>query len=216
MLPMSIVLVAIAGFSAAQPSAGPSAVPSPPRPAGDAGSWITVGDYPEEALAAHQAGSVGFRVNVDSGGNVTGCAITQSSGAPSLDQATCSLLRQRARFRAARDGAGKAVAGVFASHIQWVYPEIIQKTVVPAAPPPVEVREAVRELQGSSELWVGADGIIKSCERSPAPYANVMAGPDVCVLFPVGARYGPPTLWKGKPIRRKVTIHLIVGEETAR
>ena len=60
--------------------------------------------YPEEARRAGQEGVVNLRVSIDERGNVTGVAITRSSGFPLLDERARSVVAQRWRFRPARRG----------------------------------------------------------------------------------------------------------------
>jgi len=177
---------------------------TPAKPANDPGSWVTMNDYPSDALKQHQEGPVAFSVDVDSAGSVVACRVSQSSGASSLDSATCALLFVRARFEPARDDKGLPVAGVFASRVRWVYPSRVVDSA--GGLKPVEVGVGVRSGTGASELHVNADGVITACDAAPRPYSNVLAPPDVCKIFPVGSRYSAPSLAKGKPVKRKLTI----------
>ena len=192
-----------------------SGAPSVPKPANDPGGWIKIADYPADALAAGQAGTVAFKLDVSAAGNVAGCRIAASSGAASLDTMTCALLFIRARFDPARDAAGNAVAGTFSSRITWVFPPDYQ-TRSGSALTPVELRNGVRDVSGKSVLKVGEDGIITACDPVGSDYDNVMALPDICKIFAVGSRYGPPATVDGKPVKRKVTIGLSVYDVTVR
>jgi protein TonB len=183
---------------------------SPPSPL-NAGQWISLGDYPLEALVLRQQGTVAFRVEVNGAGMVTGCTITQSSGTAVLDSQTCALAFQRARFAAAKDDNGEAAAGTFSSKVQWVLPEGIEN-----APKPIELGDSRREYAGRSVLYVDTQGIITRCQRAPQVYGNVLALPSICDLFPENARYGPPALRRGKPIKRKITLSLEASEEIVR
>ena len=91
----------------------PSPAPEPPSPHGpvpiDAGYWITSDDYPALALQNELQGKVRIELAIDSNGKVSRCTVTQSSGAPLLDETTCELGRTRARFRPARDDLGRPV-----------------------------------------------------------------------------------------------------------
>ncbi len=55
--------------------------------------------YPRRALAAKEEGAVGFKVSLDSKGDVTDCQVTHSSGHPLLDQETCKLITLNAQFK---------------------------------------------------------------------------------------------------------------------
>jgi TonB family protein len=99
-----------------------AAAPAMPHPAGNPQSWVTDDDYPAEALSAGEQGTVGLRLEIDSAGAVTGCAITISSGSARLDARTCELLRARARFRPAMDKHGKPIASSWNSRLSWRLP----------------------------------------------------------------------------------------------
>jgi len=93
------------------------------RPRGDVARWVTTDDYPTTDIRAGNTGTVRFRLAIDSGGRVTGCTVTQSSGHPGLDAATCRNVTRRARFDAASDGMGDRVAGSYDGTIRWVIPQ---------------------------------------------------------------------------------------------
>jgi periplasmic protein TonB len=122
------------------PSAPPPPVAAPPAPRSlppglsrtvrpiNPGEWIQQSDYPIGALANNQSGMVGFRVQVGPEGLVTNCLVTRSSGWPLLDEYTCRLISERARFTAALDTRGRPTAGSYSNRIQWR---------IPVEPPPV-------------------------------------------------------------------------------
>ena len=111
-------------------SASPAEGPEPVNPLA---SYIADVDYPVEALGRRQQGTVRFRLAIDAAGNVTGCTIERSSGAPSLDAASCQLIGQRARFRPARGADGAPVPGTYASSIRWIIPKTQHEPRVEAA-----------------------------------------------------------------------------------
>lgn len=82
-------------------------------------SYIRNYDYPPDALRRRQSGEVRFAVEISSQGQVTSCRIIATSGSPPLDQATCRIMIERARFRPARDASGAAVPDVIESGIRW-------------------------------------------------------------------------------------------------
>ena len=110
---------------------GPIGLPSPmptfdpvlAQPRGDTGRWITDSDYRTSWINRGFEGLAGFRLEIDARGRVSDCAITRSTGHSVLDDATCRLLERRARFDPARDSSGNAVAGSFASSVDWTIPE---------------------------------------------------------------------------------------------
>lgn len=89
----------------APPAPAPKlAPPSPATPKGR-GNSISEDDYPDASRRAEEQGvtRVTYVVGVD--GKVTNCSVTQSSGSPRLDDATCKIIERRFRFNpATRDG----------------------------------------------------------------------------------------------------------------
>lgn len=92
-------------------------------PRGASRSWVTDDDYPPAALRSGAAGTVGYRLDIGADGRVTNCTVTASSGNSLLDDATCSLIKRRARFEPARDDAGNVVAATFSDRFTWRIPQ---------------------------------------------------------------------------------------------
>lgn len=84
----------------------------------DIGSWFSSDDYPAEALKKGVQGKVTFEVDVDPEGKPTACRVSQSSGSPILDKATCDLVLSKGKFQPATLG-GKPVAGTFSKSTFW-------------------------------------------------------------------------------------------------
>jgi TonB family protein len=77
-------------------------------------------DYPGEALDRHQEGGSRFLLLVDEKGSVAGCHVLQPSGVPILDAMGCQVIRQRAKFKPARDPQGKPVRSTVATpEVTW-------------------------------------------------------------------------------------------------
>ncbi len=106
-----------------------SATPPHPTPIA-AATWISTNDYPAAALRQRLAGTVGFQLSVGRDGLVRKCVVTQSSSATSLDEATCSLLRLRARFTPATNEAGLPVLSTYSSKVRWVVPIALPSPVI--------------------------------------------------------------------------------------
>jgi protein TonB len=106
----------------------PPAPPPPPRrvePAharANLASYVSDADYPSSAIRAEQQGTTGFRLTVGTDGRVTACSVTSSSGSSALDDATCRIMRSRARFTPARDDTGNPTTDSVSSRIRWVLP----------------------------------------------------------------------------------------------
>ena len=129
-MPLVIAPLAADGMAA---NAGAAAVPGAGTGAGGAGKGLgsgdggpgtdgggsrarlihgTIGerDYPKDARHDRLGGAVTVRFTVRTDGRATDCAVTRSSGVPSLDAVTCALIVKRFRYEPARDAAGSAVA----------------------------------------------------------------------------------------------------------
>lgn len=92
-----------------------------PVPSSNPGRWVTLADYPPEALAARAQGRVIFTLNVGNDGMPKGCSIVESSGFASLDNATCQLLMVRARFQPV--GAdGYSAKSTYTNSVRWTLP----------------------------------------------------------------------------------------------
>jgi TonB family protein len=108
-------------------------VPSPPPPPAPMGMWalraranlnayFSTDDYPAAALRAYEQGTTGFRLVIGPNGRVTACEVTASSGSAALDQATCRILRSRARYTPARDSRGNPTTGSDFGRVTWRLP----------------------------------------------------------------------------------------------
>jgi TonB family protein len=88
-----------------------------PYPKGNPRNWVTNKDFP--ASAKGESGTTQFSLQVDATGQIIACDILASSGFADLDQATCSLMRERGRFVPATDEFGKPIAGTHVQAIHW-------------------------------------------------------------------------------------------------
>jgi protein TonB len=108
----------------------PPAPPAPPAPvkresARAKGSLIGLfssEDYPNSALSANEQGTTAVQLTIGTDGRVSGCNITSSSGSSSLDNATCNILRRRARFSPAMDSDGHPTTDTYSQRITWRVP----------------------------------------------------------------------------------------------
>jgi len=95
---------------------------------------IRESDYPSAALKARKGGTVRLRFVVAPNGRVSQCTVTGSSGSTALDETTCRLIRNRFRYRPARDFAGRPIAEAIRGEHEWeLGPE----------PPPIEVEPEI-------------------------------------------------------------------------
>jgi periplasmic protein TonB len=103
----------------APPPTIPPVAPSPPQPPppprkvqsaesakGDLRTLFGPDDYPASAQAAGAEGTSQAQITIGTDGRVVGCNIIRSSGNNALDQATCNIIRRRAKYVPARDSNG--------------------------------------------------------------------------------------------------------------
>lgn len=112
-------------ITAPTPPPIPQVVPAPPAPApppaphkvqsavsakGSLTSLFSADDYPAAAQAAGAQGTAQATITIGPDGRVTGCEITRSTGNSSLDQATCNIIRRRAKYVPAKDSNGNSTS----------------------------------------------------------------------------------------------------------
>ncbi|WP_408591191.1 energy transducer TonB [Novosphingobium sp.] len=176
-----------------------AALPRGPTPSGSPGQWVTSNDYPSAALRNEVEGVVGFLLTIGVDGVPSGCEVAQSSASPDLDNQTCLLLMQRARFTPGTDGNGKPAASTYRSSVRWQIPRDIH----------------VEAALFTYSYVVQADGTVSDCKvvrtnGAAAGYGNV-AGDGPCGRL--GQHLAPYLDPTGKPVARRVTTTYSVTVE---
>lgn len=166
-------------------------LPRGPRPKEGPVGWIHAGDYPPLALRNGESGVVGFTLTVDAKGGVTNCVVVASSGSAALDRTTCDLLRVRAQFQPALDGAGKPVAGSYTNRTRWILPPAA------ALPQPGEV---------IFHYVVETDGRQTECRLEKATGAMEERFKQLGSGCPAVRFREPFKDAQGNPVRRRVTL----------
>jgi TonB family protein len=171
------------------------------RPVGNPGEWFVSG-YPVEAMKARVEGRVGFALDVGSDGKPSQCRVVRPSESTLLNEATCAIAMEKARFEPGVDTRH------YSSSVRWTLPP----APAPAPLAPIKLPEVAGSRIGASNVTVNADGIIEKCESLPKPYANVLPPPDICAIYPAGTRFSAPTIRNGHPQRRRVRITISTDE----
>lgn len=83
------------------------------------GNFFKADDYPTDLVDQGVQGTVGVVMNVDDHGQLTNCRIVETSGTPELDEATCGVLRKRAKFNPAVNRDGAAMAALTYWRVNW-------------------------------------------------------------------------------------------------
>ena len=188
----AFVLLVAAQAAAAAPSANVPAprtvVPVAPPAAGERisarartnlASYVSTDDYPDEAMFNDEEGTTGFRLNIATDGSVSECKVISSSGSPSLDDATCAIMRSRARFSPARAADGSPITDTVVARVTWRIAQDSRAAFRGARPFPVHRAWAITALaslvqpadrpqasfNGTTrfEVGIGPDGSVTDC-----------------------------------------------------
>ena len=152
-------------------------------------------DYPGGAAARGAQGSVDVRLGIGTDGLVRSCTVVHSSGHADLDERTCKVLRERARYQPARDARGRPAPDSQTVRISWR----LQDSGPPAAGgfrfAPFRLTVALnRSAEGAQSCWLEMDGR-RFIERSGTecttfgPFASPVPGEHrfVTEFVPAGA-----------------------------
>ncbi|WP_447761104.1 TonB family protein [Sphingopyxis panaciterrae] len=121
MMIFSMMLLALGAPEKAAPQSADLSEPG--MPATNPGSWATNDDYPPRAMRDEREGTTGFKLHYGSDGLPTACEIISPSGQADLDQLTCKLVMERARFTPGRNARGEKVGGTYSNRIRWQIPD---------------------------------------------------------------------------------------------
>lgn len=89
------------------------------------GMWHLFGDprdYPRDAMQKHQQGDVAVVWRIEADGTVRDCRVVESSGSAALDQKSCELVRQRARYKPTPGLSGAQPASWERMNFSWRLP----------------------------------------------------------------------------------------------
>ncbi|UVO53251.1 energy transducer TonB [Sphingomonas sp. SUN039] len=153
--------------------------PSKIRPAESPGTWVSNADYPPSAQRAGIEGVVGFKLSVDRAGKVTSCTVTASSGSSILDDKTCSLMMERAKFLPGYDAKGRPFGGEYSSRFRW--------SIMKNAPIIPFVGTVGEPYLFTMRIEVSAEGAITKCETLSPPGIRENTGPcrDILASKPI-------------------------------
>ena len=91
------------------PPPPPPPPPPPTPPVATTSHAVTADDYPPVSIRLQEQGKVQIKYTIGPEGSVSECAVTMSSGNPRLDDAACTMVKKRWKFKPATQD-GKAVA----------------------------------------------------------------------------------------------------------
>jgi TonB family protein len=90
------------------------------RPKGTLIGLFSPDDYPSSAIESGISGTVGFRLRIEAQGDISECAVIESSGSSILDRATCAIAKKRAHFLPAIGKDGKPTWSFTFSRVTWM------------------------------------------------------------------------------------------------
>lgn len=79
---------------------------------------ISRDDYPPEAMARGEQGTVVVQLRISRDGRPIGCLVTQGA-TRSLDAATCCVMMRRAIYKPATDDAGNPIEADVSGRVTW-------------------------------------------------------------------------------------------------
>ena len=164
-LGLLIALTAVAPVSARDKSRSAA-------PANNSAGWFTGKDYPPVARKGQMQGRVGIELTIDTNGKVIACLVTSTSGWPLLDELTCNLARERAKFTPARNTAGQPIVAKYPLGTRWFLPE---------DSPPQELAVLAAPWRVWSIVRIDRAGTILSCVNQP-PVGPAPPFPTACPL----------------------------------
>ena len=168
--------------------------------------FISDADYPAGAARRGEQGTVGFEVDVDSAGHVGACRVTASSGSAELDEATCRIMRDRARFTPALDRRGRPIPDHAKQRIHWVLPDrggsratANLASYLSDADYPAEAIRNGEEGTTGFELQVGTDGSVTACHILQSSGSRSLDEAS-CRIMQARARFSPARDQAGNPV----------------
>ena len=159
------------------------------QPTENPANWVTTADYPGWAARTGSQGRVVTELVVEKSGRVSACSILVSSGIPDLDRTACEKLRQRARFKPARDEKGIPIASRYEQSVRFVLPG--------ASSLPAERRLIL-------EYLVDRDGTVKECTVEGLAEDETV---DPCDIAPT---FEPPRAADGTLEQRRYRLTHII------
>ncbi|SEJ77372.1 TonB family C-terminal domain-containing protein [Sphingomonas sp. OV641] len=155
-LELALILVAAQGQGESEPLRAPTNVNPPVLVSGSIGP----DDYPKGS--DRPSGTTKVSVEVGTDGTVTDCQIASTSGSKILDDKTCSIFKERMRYKPATMMDGKSIPYRIEHNVGW------------SLPGPPEPLATMKPFWNELELIISPDGKVKSCKviKDQKPYPH--------------------------------------------
>jgi TonB family protein len=206
-------------FALALPVSGPALAQQRLVPSS---SWVKPSDYPADAAKKGEHGVVRAEITISPAGTVANCKSGYKTTLPSLAEATCKAISERAKYKPAHDKGGQPVVGKDTVSVEWA-----------ASPPSVRILgdfggsiptnfpgdwatdndyNAIVAAVGSAEVGIrmriGPTGRMTACGAYQSS-GNQKLDSYTCALVASRARFAQPTDDKGEPMTTvgQIVVH---------
>lgn len=168
-------------------------------------------DYPRQALARDEQGTVAVRLRISTAGRVSGCTVMQSAS-PLLDARTCAVLTERAFFAPARLKNGRPITDTFKQRVTWRIPDYDSDDDTPLRP---IVPFADRTID---RVIVFRNGKLESCRASFTPVLADADGAEAQLPCAEASAHAAQLLADapaaiGQSFRMVIRLHASIGTD---
>lgn len=176
-------------------------------------SWVTIADYPTEALGKGDHGSVSVEIAISATGAVESCRTIYKSAPQALADATCKAISSRALYRPAHDKNGQPTIGKDTLSFEWIASDPSVRVSadfggsIPANSPGYWATDndynAIVAAVGSADVGIkmriGPDGRMAACGAYQSS-GNAKLDNYTCALVASRAHFIQPTDDQGQPM----------------
>lgn len=85
-------------------------------------NYVSAYDFPQSALAAVKGGETHVLIDIGVAGRASNCRIIRSSGRKDIDQTSCMVVTERARYEPGRNSKGEAITAPHYMAFHWEIP----------------------------------------------------------------------------------------------
>jgi TonB family protein len=175
-------------------------------------------DYPTKAEMEGRSGTTYVDLFIDSSGAVSDCKVTATSGHVDLDQKSCEIAKERAKFSPAYDVLGQPGIGRSSTGVVWALAQanqnIASSNYIASPPPstPIKRPQLFKEAGFAEvEFLVRADGSIGECTEAGDLIKKMGENGKACdITKPMSGKFEPYLDASGKPVAKKVKLRMSV------
>jgi TonB family protein len=178
-------------------------------------NYPTAADYPTKAEMEGRTGTTYVDLFIDSSGSVSDCKVTATSGHVDLDQKSCEIAKERAKFSPAFDVLGQPSIGRSSTGVVWAlaHSEVAANSAHYTVPPPPTKKPQMFKEPGFAEVEfvMQSDGNIAECSEIGDLLQKMGESGKLCDLAKIRpVQYQPYLDAAGKPVTKKVKLRMSV------